>query len=462
MANSNFFTRAFDSLFNRKQLDTSYANLQGNYHYMIDTASQPEHEIQTLFNKCKVNSGQPRPRDWVKLSRMLYDHFSLYERAIDVHVRMVGGVIIAEDSEISDATRQAAEKFFREVRVLSEMQPFASDVSGINSFVSQIVVDILKDGMAFAQDRFREIGDEVTDEYLGAMVFDPVNFDYMHYSNDTQLSLSYLGNQFPRLDEDGAYFDNPYFHVCKLETDHADPWGVPLIRGGKLLADILITMLVAIKAQTNRFGNPVSFNIIQQNDPEMINQNTEGGKIFIAAIKDLRSKTEKALSEMNQGKGSEIVTSMPGSVKIDSKTFGSDFTNFIDHETLWKISLLFANVLSVPPTLLGIRIGGGGIGSEEFKYMYSMLLSRVGSIREVLKPFLIRIVKNHLVSLGARDTEGLRLDFSNLDTLTPKEKSEIDKMDSETESNRVEVYNQIQAIEPDSAQEYAENHGLFG
>ena len=319
-----------------KQIDTanSTASKQGMYSFL---ATGPEEEIISLLNNCDTSSENPSPRQWQKLSGILYNNLSIYERAINIHATLLGQINISPDSGISDRTKTLITDFLSDTPILAEYQPYLSDVRGINNLSRQMVIDVLKDGMSFAQDRFREDKNGITNEYLGVLGFDPKNFHFGSIADDMFLHLIYINDQYPRLDADNNLFDNPFFHVLKLESDHSDPWGVPLIRGGKILADVLVSMLVAVKLQTMRFANPASFNLIQVKDSQLMKDATFREN-FSKVVKDLRGNVEQALRQMNKGKQQELIHSIPAEISLDSKVFGEGFSNFIDHETLWEDS----------------------------------------------------------------------------------------------------------------------------
>lgn len=438
------------------QLDTAFGAIR-NSRYTSFLSTAPEHEVLRMLEACEVDGESPKAREWVKLSRLLFSHLSIYENALAIHANLVGGVIVSEKSEISPRTREQVEKFIQECPVLSEMQPEQSDCRGLNVLVAQMVIDVLRDGMAFVQDRF----EPETEMPLGVMQFDADHFDYAPIQSG-EFDLVYLMNQFPRRDEKMKRIENPFFDVLKIEADRNDPWGVPLIRGGKLLTRIFITILVGIEMQTKRFSNPPSFNLISQTDPQFNGTGT-GPELFLDAVKRLRELVDAALRLMMKGKPAEVVMSLPGNVKMESKVFGEGFNAFIDDDMLWKIGVLFASVTSVPPALLGIKITGSGLGSEEFSYLWKILLARVRRIREAIRPVILRRIQNHLVSLKVSPAEiaALQIEFSDLDMLSEKERAEIRKIEAETEEKRFAIYQEMRAVDPDEARLYAEQNNLY-
>lgn len=451
----------------RKQLDTSH-NLAGyslgQLGGMLNFLAQgPEDEIVHLLNSCEISGEDPSPQQWRKLSKILYNNLSVYERAINLHSTLLGKVQIPKDIEISERTRGLCESFISTVPVLAEYQPHISDVKGLNNLVRQMVIDVLNEGMSFSQDRFLEIEGILTEEYLGVMQFDPESFDFGSWGKDLFLHLVYLNEQYPRLDENGNVFDNPFFHVLKLESDHKHPWGVPLIRGGKMLADTFVAMIVAIKLQTLRFANPASFNLVQVKDTNRFLNDKQFQDLMVKAVKQLQENVQTALRNMNKGKPQELVNTIPGEIDLESKIFGEGFNNFIDHNTLWKIAVLFCNVLGVPPALLGIKTTGSGIGSDEFQFAYKLLIARISSIREAIRPILIRIVKNYLTSLRVSPSEIERIDisFADADLVGEKEKAEIGKIEAERMSLLQAMYTEIRMTDPDEARAFAEQNRLF-
>ena len=435
------------------QIDTSFSISESPELWSAD----PSHKLLTHLSACDVDNPTPTSRQLVKLSRLLYSNLSIYNSAIDIHARLVGQPTVGGD--ISPATAAIASRFLQEVPLLSEFQPYISDRKGMGNLCRDMVRDVLRDGQGFIQDRFAQEEDGLGDGYVGLLRFNPLNFAYeqTHWG----YVLTYRSMQYPRIDEDGNPLPSPFFHVLKLEEDSNDLWGVPLVNGGTLLVEILTSMLVAIQLQTMRFANPPSFTVISQKNLDAFKDGPIA-QIFADRIKALQSKVNEALRYMRKGKAVELVTSLPGDVDLQSKIFGQGFANFIDHDTLWKIAILCANTLGVPPALLGIKTSGAGIASDEFSVSYTLLSARVGSIREMLRPMVRQTVRNYLTNarVSPREIDRIEISFGDLDLVSPQDRAKIDK----TEAERLEILNriwlEIYAVDPDQAEAFAQTHNF--
>lgn len=457
--------RSIGKAFRLKQLDTKdqasghthfTGRLRNGYGFM---ANGPEHKLVKMLSDCwDEKSGKIDPRSWVKLSRIMYNHIGIFENAVNIHASLVGRVKLADDSPISDRTKSLITEFFRNCPNLSEWDDTFSDTLGMDNLIRGVVIDTLVEGTAFSQDRFKVSDGVLSNEHIGVLRFASDNFDYTYH--EERLELTYAGTQYPRLDSDGNRFNNPYFHTTKFDTQTGYPWGVPLIRGGSLLAELLVVMLVSIMRQTQRFANPVSFNLIQPKDTLGSNAVKDG---TVDAILDLRKLINNAFEGMQEGKPQEVLFSMPHAIDMESKIFGEGFTGFIDDGMLVKIIILFTNVLNIPAPLLGFDLGGQGIGSDKFKHLFHILMGRIGRIQSALKPLVSQILKNYLYSLkvSPSEVEAIVIDFNTSDTLTPKERAEIEKMKSETNKNNLEIYEALAITNEDQALRFAIEVGLF-
>jgi len=446
------------------QLDTDLIHTgshgMGGQMFMAEGAS---HKVFQLLDACGLGSARIGPREWKKLSRLLYDRLSIFERAINIQASMIGGIKPAEDSNMSDSLKQGLQECIDSVPIFHELSPKIATAQGLNGFLRDIIIDILRDGEAFIQDRFEIVDDTVTDEYKGIMAFYSDNFEFEYL--DGQYYLCYSSNQYPQLDADGNILDTPYFHHIAYERDRETDsgyglHGIPMIRGGKLTSEVLIGMIVAIEAQTKRFANPMSFNVISQKDLKVY-ENTETKSIFTKAIKSLREKIEEGLKRMQTGRPVELVGTLPGDISLDSKLFGEGFSNFIDDDMFWKVCVLFCNTLGIPPALLGIKITGSGIGSEEFHFAYKLLVARINSMRETLRPIILQHLKTMLYAKGyGPEVEQLSIEFIQMDILSEKEKAETGEVKAKEMKIKYEIYNNLRLVDSDEGRRFAEAHGL--
>ena len=356
-----------------------------------------------------------------------------------------------------------SDKFISEVQQLHELQPTHGHSRGLVGINSHLVTQILVDGLSFTEERYRVQEGLTTEDYLGLMTFDPYNFNYRWYTEEIGYVLEYLNNQFPELNESMEYEKSPFFHVLKLINHDRDLWGLPLIAGGRLLANVFTTLLIIVKTQAIRFGNPVSMTIIGQKDINALRGENKG--VFTRAIKDLRTNVANSIKATAYGKRSDHIAAIPGDISVVSKTFGSDFNNWIDDDTLWSIALLFCIVTNIPPSLFAIRKGSSGLQSKEFDIMFKMTMARVRSLRQVLRPVNLSAIRNHLISINWPQSEIEKitdLAFDDLDMMTEKEKAEVRRLTAEAERIQYETMDGIRVNDEQAAQEYARKNNLVG
>lgn len=447
---------------NKTQIDTTVAtSVLGETRADRLYAFTPglESEVLKMLKNCSVSPDTVPPHEWTKLSRILYDHFTLVKNAVDLHARMVGGLHIPQHADISDEMRKRIEQILDNTPILSEMQPYHSNQKGLNKILQEMLIEALIDGMAFAQDRFEETeGGDLTDNHIGVMLFDSDNFSFQ-YTPENFYVLSYLDMQYPQLDENEKPFDNPFFHVLKLRSHRKFMWGVPLLRGCSVSIKVLTSMIAAVEVQTKRFANPASYHIISDDS----DQNSQNISIIREALKNFKAGLIQAVKKMASGIASNLVYVLPGKVKVETRTLGSDFQNFIDHEMLWKQTIYFLNGMGIPPMLYGIRVGNVGIGSDEFKYQFALFLSKVTEMRDCLKHVAFQMLKNILLADGFSEgeVENLPVEFNQMEFLSEEEKAQIMKLKAESIEKLYSVYAQIRITNPDAAEQFAEEHGLY-
>ena len=446
----------------RKQINTTFASRSG-YTVIHQDPQGIEREITKLLNSCKIDATDPKPRQWARLSRLIYQDLGIYEAAIDIYCRLVGTPYLPDTLEVSGNTREVVDKFISNASHLHELQPNQSNRRGLVGINSHLVTQMLVDGTTFLEERYKVQDGMVSDEYMGGMTFDPYNFHYRWYSEKLGYVLEYLNLQFPELNENMEHERSPFFHVAKLQVHDRDLWGLPLIAGGRLLANVFMTLLIIVKVQAIRFGNPVSMTIVSQKDLNLLRGDTQG--IFQKSLKDLRLNLKNAHKASAYGTRSDLIQSVPGDIDVVSKTFGADFNNWIDDDTLWSIALLFCVVTNIPPSLFAIRKGTAGLQSKEFDVMFKMTMAKVRSIRNVLKPLNLSMIRNYLISINWPQSEIEKiadLAYNDLDMLTDKEKAEVRRLNAEADQKHYEVLDGLRAVSDEAAREYARQNKLIG
>lgn len=470
MAKRNILSNIF-SRFNLKQLDTenqalsrSIANFDSMY------AVGPEHDLLLLLDECSVSGSIPLPRQWMSLSRLMYAKISIYKDAVDKTADFVGKVRIGEKTDLRDDVRTMVESFWKDVSILSEVENKVATIKGMNSLVNELVKISLKDGISFAEDRFEVYDEEISDEFLGEMIFDSQNFEYVPAGQTASHILRYLGNQFPTTNPDtGESLDNQYFHTLKLEHDPRSAWGLPLAAGDELLSKTIITLLISIELQSKRFGNPPSFTTVVPKSIERMDFMMEiGGKkmslgdAMLIAAKNFKASLEAAWALSQRGKAAEVVAGFPAPVDVASQVLGEGMVNMVDADLLWKLCVLLINGFGVPPALMNVNVTSGGMNSDMFSTSIQVFRSRINKIRERVSPIVKQMTVNYLLSQGISPVEAERIsiEFEDVDLQSAKERAEAKKVEAETKKIQIQNYEILSNYSEEGARKYAEDVGL--
>ena len=476
MANRwNFIRRILGS--KEKQLDTQFAQFDNRFRTLL---KGPEHEILKLLHNTRVEGTSPLPREWVKLSQMLYDKVTICRRAIDERARFVGPPVLEDALEISERLREEANAYIETAQILIEKQPYFSDSKGLALFTKTLVRSFLLYGSAFIEDRFDtdEEGEIIMDEgALGILLFDSDHFDYEPHPVIQSYVLRYLDDQYPQVDPNtGQRIDNRYFQAVKVDISEKHPWGIPTLAGNEMLAKIFISLLVCIELQALRFGNPPTMTLIGQADPDFFRgqgtapdeQRMRSGKqetveaMWHRLVQELRESINEAWAAVHKGKAADIVSALPGDLNYHSKVLGEGFDKFIDPDMLWKMTILFVNGLKIPPVLLNIIEGGGGINSEMFSVNLQMFRAGTEDIRKAIRPVIEQCIHNHLLSLGFSPVEvqRVKIRFEDIDLMNELERAEAALKKAEATGKQLENLEMLSLHGDDSVREYAEQVGI--
>lgn len=457
--------------FGKKQLDTK--NQAFNVSTLLNStyAAGPEHQLEALLNECSTGNKIPPPRQWMKLSRLLYSKITIYKDAVDKTADFVGNVYLETAANISDRTRDLISNFWSSVAMYGESD-LSPTIYGIDSIVNELTKSALRDGMGFAEDRFEEIGEEITEDYEGIMIFDSENFEYANVRADGRLSLRYCGDQYPEIDpETGQKIENQYFHILKIEHDTRAPWGLPLAAGDEMIAKVVIALLISIELQAKRFGNPPTLTTISPKDLEKMGMNDyeiDGKKVspqdaLILSVRNLKKILETSWALAHKGKAAEAVQGFPAPVDISSRVLGEGMVNMIDPDLLWRLSVILINGFGVPPALMGINITSGGMNSDMFQTSIQVFRSRIAKIRARLIPIIKSMTANYLLSEGVSpvEVERIEIGFEDVDLQSASDRAGVEKIQAETKRLQIENYEILQNYDEGAARIYAEENGIL-
>lgn len=446
------------------QTDVSNGTMHNGALSFLASSSGETEDLLSLVQRCG-SSADITPKEWAKLTRVMLDKVPMVKRAIKIHSDMIGSPLIPAKAEISDRTREMANAYLQTLPLLIESMPNEPNAISGDTLVRKIVKDCLVEGMAIVEERFRVVGDDISDEYQGAMIFDPKNWSYNHMPESGALSLQYLDLQTPMY-RDGIFYPNPYFHAIALETDHGSPWGVPIMRGGIMIFRVFVSLLLCIELQGKRFGNPPTYTMVTGDDPATLN-NPKVQTAVSSALKTLKDNIATAWEYTYKGRAADIVSSIPGNNKITTGSLGADLSNWVDPDMLWKIIILALNVLEVPPTLMNINDVGGGMNSDMNATHYKMLKGRAESNRKVIRPHIESMLRNFLLHNGIapNEVEAVCIAFEGVNLDDDKQAAELEKLEAETTAIVLENYERIKLYledkHPEAVEKYARENGLI-
>ena len=443
----------------KAQTDISLSGLKGlNSNPFGSTAST--YELYKLLNKCG-DEATISGKDWALVARAMYDRIPLVKRAVRIHRDMLGNVYLPEDTPVSERTRSMVEDVIGMLPIVSESIPDQAGQFGINELASRLLKDCFIEGMAFAEERFTTYEGEVSEDYLGVMLFDPENWRYQLAGRADRLTLTYVDGQQPFYNNEGRVY-NPYFHTLKLESDHIDPWGMPIVRGGLLIFRVFVSLLICIDLQAKRFGNPPTLTVLSAAKESDALQKGLTQDQFKEVLSKTKADIQDAYKLTHQGNSADVVGLSPFTIDVMHKTLGADLKDWLPDEILWKVAILACDVLEVPPALMNVNDTGGGMNSDMFTQHYKLLSARAASNRRAVLPVLNRIVSNYLLNEGVppSEVERVSLAFDEVDLHDPETQSKIAETNAKTKAVVIDNYEALKNIDDAKAEAYAIENGL--
>lgn len=432
-----------------KQLQTTDFMFRPNQGLVM---KHDQDRIFEIFKNCGIDYAPEDARSIMKLSRSAYDIFPFVRRAIKDFASMVGNVeIVAKEGQtISETLLDQMNVAAKQLPILNEFDWERPHDRGVNSLVYRIIRTALRDGMAFAEDRY----EEESLEYLGALIFDSGHFEYVRESMDPY-RLKYRADQYPDL-------ESGLFHQFGYEFSNERPWANPLLAGAGFYMHVLTSLLVAVRNINTRKGAPVELGLITPGDDSAL-QDKARKDSYTKAISELYEGMKKALKGQMNGKSTSIVAPVPMNVNLITKAFGVEGLNEVDHDILGLVLMGFANLLEIPYEFIGQVLGSSGFSPERFKILFKIWGTKVDNLRESAKPVIMDVTRNYFRSLGINPVaiENMDLVFNTPDVLDEMEMQEIRKMKADADSQFTNVANVLAQIDTNEARTYLEENGII-
>jgi hypothetical protein len=447
----NIFTQTPDP---DKQVSVSGTNYGGAFGVSV-ASSREVAEIFEFLDNCGQSYHTLAAKEQAKLSILTYENFPFAKRAIGLIVDMVGNVEIEsiEPDGVDNKDLSRLNELAKRLPILTEYTPNNPNQYGVNSYAKRLCRAMLLHGMQFTQDRY-EGGD--VNSYQGAMLFNPVNFDYLYTGNEYELFYRfYMGKPIEK---------STFFDFVGWDFRENEAWAHPLISGGRMFTRMLLAMLSAAQNISLRKGFPIDVNLIGAKfDEKLIDAKTK--ESYAAFITAMRDKVEQGIENQFKGKATSIVGSFPADINLMNQAFGAAFVKEVDVNLLNMMFIQFANILEVPPEVLGLVMGSGLSQTERFKLMYKFLGGKVDDLRETVNGTIHMRLLNYFRFCGESPQllERIKPVFQNIETKDEKEQAEIDKTVSETNRNHVQVADSLWnggMVDEEGLANYLERYGV--
>ena len=395
-----------------------------------------------FLSDCNGNYESLDGKTQAKVSKLMLEAFPFVKRALGDMVALVGNVSVVASlgEEVDESQIDELNKLAEQFNIYSEFDPEAPQEKGFNNLVARAAMTLLNSGLLVTQSRYQ---DGRLGEYQGGMIFDSMNFEFVY--DYTRQRLTYLDNQ---------YVENTAFtHICGWDYRNSAPWPHPITSGGEFFTDLMLALFVAVRNTARRKGAPIEASIIAIKNPSDI-KTPEGQKLVKATIESWNSKLQSAAIEQARGIPTNVTGSIPTDINLLSQAFGASYTDEVNPDLLTQALIQFANLLRVPPELVGIVFGSSGFSPERFKLLRDLWGGLIDDIRSKLHNNLWSLLLHHYRACGVSPEllERVELQFVNVDTTDPEKAAGISKTRSEAASNWITVAQEIQMLDGEAAQ----------
>lgn len=426
-----------------------------NHHWHPGLTPYRQDRIFTVLDSCGIKYDQNNPYEQLRVSRFMYDVFPFAKKAINDIATMVGNIKIGLDEELPDP--EMIEKLNSDAchfPILSEFDWLNPHESGFDNYVYRAAFTMLRDGMFFKESRYKN-NSLNPKNYLGALIFDSINFHFQKDDSTKPYQLYYKSDQ--KAEKTG------YFEYLGYDFRNTHPWGSPLLAGGSFFVEVLVSAFVAIKNVNLRKANPVEVYGVKINNDDLLKDPTSR-KAYLKALGSLESSIVKGAKNQKDGKGGVIVAKPPMGVDLMSKAFGVDALEEIDPKLVELVYMAIANLLEIPMEYLGIVLGAAGFSPERFKIMFRIFGSKIDNIRNKLLPICLFEIQNYYRYLGYDPAiiERIKIEFEDPDIQDDKEKAETSKLEADANAKHMEVISSMNSagFPMEVMVKYAQDNGL--
>lgn len=365
-----------------------------------------QHPIVKMLGKHFDPRSYDDPRSNMVTSRILVWSLPFLRRALELHAEFIGNIAIETNIK---PLREALETFIREVPIVNQANPEWKLYRGLNNFLRMMVMSALEDGLSFGEEMY-EVG---TDGIAGLMAIPSDKFCFKKKGIGDLEVLQFKATN-GRIVE---IQPSDHFHVWGAAFRPGALWGLPMIEGGYFFGEFLVKVLVARLKLHSRFGNPPSIDTFILKDSEGFQD--EDYKEFVNRTDEVQQKLVEAQRASEEGQSASVVARMGGDIQHTHALYGDGATGVGSFDREYELlSKQCALITKIPVEFLGFGSGGGGIGSDKFVILNGILGGTVEKYRELLAPMIKKILRNHLMAIGAptRWLEAFELGWTELDT----------------------------------------------
>jgi len=381
-----------------------------------------QHKLEELLAGC-IDYESQNPRDKMRISTLLIDNIPVLKRAARLQSAFIGPVVL--NTEIQPL-KDELEPWMNTVPIRNPKNLTYEYNHGMEQWKHQMVMTTLRKGLAFTEESYTEGENGPLD---GLIIFD---------SNRFNTRTTTLGNEkFIYRKLNGMQVDvepSRHFSILGFDFMPGSLWGLAMTDGGEFFGEILIHMLVALKNNYIRYGSPVGINLFTLKSDEGFAP--DDYEEFVKRVDDIEEEFMKALNDSETGARSEIFGRLPGEVEYQHKTYGEGLRPMTGMaEDIDLLLRYLSTITGIPIELLGFDTGGDGFSGRKWDIVYQLLLSTTNFLRMMLRPIIVKILQNRLISINAPaawfDEIERAVGFDGPDFTNEKEIAETAKLQQE-------------------------------
>jgi hypothetical protein len=393
-------------------------------------------------------NGIENPRLKLGSYRALAQAVTIIRQAMRTHRTFIGIPKIAAGEQGDPRAVKALEKFWDTTPIHGQhINEIAAD-RGLSQFVARMVDGTLRDGSQFYQIVQEPTeGNRVNKAPIQALrIFDSANFNYtQRVDNTEQYELQYTSpmTMLRQIRSLGEGFREFHFSASSEWL-----WGLPLCHGAEMASVNFLKYLLAVVANAENIGNPLSITAIGFEPPV---RGVEATEVYTARVKELtdqvgtvKNTVKEALSARSERTKpiNTLITLPSSSIKIDQKSLGEGLQALTNvPQILESFMLQIGNALDTPLTFLGISTGGGGIGSDKYRFEKEAMKMKAEAER---KRFVENVLRQIHEAVLVSQSIQVRPDSYKIEWETPDlddEKLEADTRLIEAQATAQELLN---------------------